>query len=368
MLLILVFCILFSLETANPGKSIAEVNSDLSHLIRFTIDQKKAARIDSFFSAKYRRHNFNGTVLYAEKGRTIFKGAFGYANYKNRDTLTTNSAFQLGSVSKPLTSFAILLLVEKKKLSLNDPIEKFFPDFPYKKITIRMLLSHRSGLPNYLYFSDKLWPDPKPPISNQEVIKLMIKYKPRRLFRPNQRYNYSNTNYCILAAILEKLCGISFENFMEKNIFKPLEMTNTHIFKKGVNMEIPGKVTGYNRKGRIADNTYLNGVVGDKGVYSTVEDLEKWDTALYQGKLVSREMLKEAFEPAKKNRRHLSNYGLGWRITRDKHGEKIVYHSGWWKGFKAHLVRKPDTRRTIIVLMNSVSGNHVSLRELEALL
>jgi CubicO group peptidase (beta-lactamase class C family) len=368
MLLSFILLFLLTFETVNPGRSVAEVENYLLNCIRSSIDKKKSVKIDSFFQAKYNKKQFNGTVLYAEKGRSIYKAAFGYANFKSKDTLTTSSSFQLGSVSKPLTAFAVLLLVDQGKLSLDDTIETFFPNFPYKKISIQMLLTHRSGLPNYLYFSDHLWPTPKSPISNIDVINLMVKHKPVKYFRPNRKFDYSNTNYCILAAIVEKVSGLTFESYMDKYIFKPLEMNHTRIFKKGKNVEIPNVVIGYNRYGRVADNTYLNGVAGDKGVYSTVDDLLKWDRALYLGELLSRSLIKKSFQPLNSNTKSRTTYGLGWRIIRDDNNNKIVYHSGWWKGFKSHYLRRLDSHKTIIVLMNSIKGNSISFRELKNLL
>jgi CubicO group peptidase (beta-lactamase class C family) len=368
MLLFFSFLFFFLINNVNPGKPSAEYENIIQDLVKSFINKKKSSKIDAFFQNKYKHKQFNGTVLYAEKGRTIYKGAFGYSDFKKKDTLTTNSAFQLASVSKPLTAFAIMILVENKIISLTDSIENFFPDFPYKKITIEMLLTHRSGLPNYLYFSDYLWPDPKSPISNQDVIELMIKHKPPRYFRPNKKFNYSNTNYCILAAIIEKVSGMSFEKFMEKQIFLPLEMTSTFIYKKGLNFDIPKKVVGYNRYGKIADNTYLNGVAGDKGVYSSVEDLLKWDRALYLGELLNRTSIEKFYQPPLSKGKTQFQYGLGWRISTNQNKHKIAYHSGWWKGFKSHYLRDLDSDKVIIVLMNSVSRNRIYLNDLKELL
>ena len=249
------------------------------------------------------------------------------------------------------------------------PGEGYFPDFPYENITIRMLLSHRSGLPEYMYFADKLWPSRSKPITNQDVLSLMIKFKPYKYYDPGKRYNYSNTNYCLLVLIIEKVSGMTFENFMKSQIFEPLGMNNSYVlrYEDIKEPEIENVVVGYNKRGRRAENSYLNGVVGDKGIFSTVEDLFKWDTAIYQGRLVSKETMEEAFKPAHKDLRLNDNYGFGWRIN-ENDGDKIVFHSGWWKGFRTYYIRKLSEQKTIIVLTNTARHNFISIRKLTGLI
>ncbi len=147
---------------------------DLLNRIRTVISMKKAVTIDSFFTSRYQQKLFNGTVLVAEKGRILYEKSFGYSNLKTREPLHINSLFQLASVSKPLTSCAILMLYERGLLQLDDDLQKYFPEFPYEGVTIRMLLTHRSGLPDYMYFSHYLWKDKSIPLTNQDVLDLMI--------------------------------------------------------------------------------------------------------------------------------------------------------------------------------------------------
>ncbi len=335
--------------------------------ILHAIDSRRAATIDSFFSERFNRHAFNGTVLFAENGRIIYEHAFGLANFKQKDSLKINSGFQLASVSKPLTAFAVMMLAEKGKLSYDDDVRKFFPNFPYADITIRLLLIHRSGLPNYMYFADKYWPDRSVPITNSDVVELMEKYHPAPNYRPNTRYNYSNTNYALLASIVEKVSGMDFRDFMKKYIFKPLAMNHTFIYRKTQTTNVPQEVVGYTRRRRVAEDSYLNGVVGDKGVYSTVEDLLNFDQALYNGTLVSRKSLEQAFQPAHKDLHLDDNYGFGWRVSIRKDGEKVVYHAGWWKGFKTYFIRLLDEHRTIIVLSNQSRPYHFRIDRLNEL-
>jgi CubicO group peptidase (beta-lactamase class C family) len=358
-----------SCNNAELRESSSQINKEICNFVHLVVDVKKSAKIDSFFTSRYKHKAFNGTVLIGEKGRIVYENAFGFANFKKNDSLKTNSIFQLASVSKPLTSFAVLMLSDQGKLNLEDNVQKYFPDFPYENITIRMLLSHRSGLPEYMYFADKLWPSRTKPISNEDVLNLMIKFKPYKYYDPGKRYNYSNTNYCLLVLIIEKVSGMSFEKFMKSQIFEPLGMKNSYVlrYEDIKEHDIENVVVGYNKRGRRAENSYLNGVVGDKGIFSTVEDLFKWDTAIYQGRLVSKKTMEEAFKPAHKDLRPNDNYGFGWRIN-ENNGDKIVFHSGWWKGFRTYYIRKLSEQKTIIVLTNIARYNFISIRKLTELI
>jgi CubicO group peptidase (beta-lactamase class C family) len=333
------------------------------------ISAKKASKIDSFFTARNKMGLFNGAVLFAEKGRVIYSNAFGYSNFKKKIPLDVKTSFQLASITKPLTSCAVLMLVESGKLDLNDDVRKYLPEFPYENITIRLLLSHRSGLPDYMYFADKLWKSRRIFLYNHDMIDLMALYKPHRYYKPDRRYNYSNTNYAILAVIIEKVSGLSFGEYLKQNIFDPLGMKNSFVYSKDKVKAANGEyiAIGYDHPRRRAENSYLNGIVGDKGVYSTVEDLFRWDQALYQGRLISLFSLEDAFTPAHRDLRDYDNYGFGWRINMNK-GDKIVFHSGWWKGFKTYFIRKIEERKTIIILTNTANQHFLSIRSLSALL
>ncbi len=331
------------------------------------INKREARKIDDFFCNRFKKNLFNGTVLYAKNGVVIYNKAFGYENTVKKTKLNTCSSFQLASVSKPITAIAILKLKEQGKINYSDEITKFFPNFPYPGITIKMLLTHRSGLPNYMYFADQLWNNQEIPITNLDVINLMIRHKPACYFKPDLKYNYSNTGYCILAAIVEKTSNKSFEEFADSQIFKPLGMSNTFIYRKGKGQLERCKVKGYNANNTEADNSYQNGVVGDKGVYSTVEDLFRLDQALYKNTFLSSKTIEEAYTPLNKEIRIKDNYGLGWRIKSENKNEKVIYHTGWWKGFKTYFIRDIKTKRTIIVLNNSNKGGFLKVNDLREL-
>lgn len=326
---------------------------------------KYYSRIDTFFVHKHRLNYFSGVVLFAEKGIVVYENAFGYANIRSKDTLGIHSQFQLGSVTKPFTALAIMILKEKGLLFYEDSIRKFFPDFPYENITIYQLLIHRSGLPEYFYFADKLWKDSSnATITNKDVINLMIEQQPKRYYLPGQRYNYCNTNYAILAAIIETVTGKTYSQFMSDEIFEPLGMKNTSVYNKADDPDNGQEVVGYMGK-RKADNSYLNGVVGDKGIYTTVEDLYLFDQALYNGVLVKKEeMDSAAYQPGNHELYDNDNYGYGWRINKREDGSKIVHHAGWWKGFRSYFIRDLKERKTIIILSNQSRYGQISSQEL----
>lgn len=325
---------------------------------------QKAKELHKYFKRRYEKIGFNGTVLFADSGNIVYKNAFGYADIKKKKKINLKTKFQIASVSKPFTSYAIMLLKQENELDYNDDIRKYFPKFPYENVTIKLLLIHKSGLPEYFYFAEKLWEDRKQPISNIDVINLMIEHHPQRYYLPDKKYNYINTNYCILAAIVEQIAGDTFEEFMQKEVFEPLEMNDTFIYNKLNPTKQNNLAIGYAKRKRKAENTYLNGVVGDKGIYSTVEDLFKFDQALYNGNPLKLNILEEAFKPAHDKLYIHDNYGFGWRINAKDSTNKIVYHTGWWKGFRSYFIRQLGKEKTIIILSNMSSQSVFGTRDL----
>jgi CubicO group peptidase (beta-lactamase class C family) len=324
------------------------------------INQAEAQYIDETFEKLYKQGRFNGAVLVAEKGKVFYRKVFGVNDQSKKDNLELSSAFQLASVSKMFTALSIMQLKEKGKLSYDHDVRYFLPDFPYDGITIRDLLTHQSGLPNYMAVSDKYW-DQNIPLSNQAMYELMAKYKPKLFFKPGSRFNYSNTNYAFLALIVEKLSHMPFNEYVEKNIFKPAGMVNSFVFNPC--KECKNEVIGYNRCRRgysKIPKDYLNGVWGDKGIYATVEDMYRFDMALKYNILVKSESIEEAFTPfATQNKRNpVKFYGFGWRI-KYLDEQKIVYHFGWWKGFKTGYLKNMSRDITLIILNNTNSfPNH----------
>lgn len=322
----------------------------------------KSHWIDSIFKNLDRRAGFNGVVLYSEKGRVVYKKGFGMADFRDKERITTNTPFQLASVSKSITAAAIMILKDNGKLGFNDTITKYIPDFPYKGITIKHLLTHRSGLSRYMSLAHKKWKNKRKPLTNKKMIDLFIKYEPKPYFKPDEGFHYCNTNYAVLAYLVEVITQMPFGKFVKMEIFRPLQMENSFVYSMNDDSIVPSYIdkgaTGYRYQGwrlRRVRNDYLNGIVGDKGIYSTVEDLYKFDEALYSQTFISDSTLHEAFTPGSPDYwRRRDNYGYGWRIKTSM--DSCVYHYGWWKGFRSFFIRDMKKEKTIIVLSNISKG------------
>lgn len=322
-----------------------------------TVASKLGSQVDSLFTQLHKKRGFNGTVLVTKYDQIVYRGAFGYADFKTKDTLSTQTVFQLASVSKQFTAVAIMMLQEQGKLQYDDSIQVYFPEFPYKGITIRQLLTHRSGLPSYTYFADELWPDRKVDLSNDDVLSMMAVHKPKIYYQPDRTFSYSNTGYALLASVVEKVAEQPFAEFMRGHIFEPLKMHSTYTFSHELAGQTGRVATGHigGRRKRLPD--YQDTVLGDKGMYSTVEDLYKWDQALYTQRLIKRETLQEAFRPTTRLNKRDESYGFGFRLKQVESGDTVIYHGGLWHGFNTYFLRNPNDHSAVIVLSNLTNGS-----------
>ncbi|GAC1312680.1 MAG: serine hydrolase domain-containing protein [Mucilaginibacter sp.] len=326
-------------------------------------------RIDAFIQQLHKTRAFNGNVLVAKHGKIIYEKALGWADHLRRDSLKINSQFELASVTKTMTSTAILMLMERGKLKLDQNVKEFFPDFPYDGITIRLLLTHRSGLMNYVYFTDDLYRaqhwNQRKGISNMEEMALIAKYKPHPFNKPDKRFLYNNSNFMVLGSIIEKVSGQSYADFMKQNVFKPAGMEHTAVYSKAVYDKIPVDVVGHDRgqwRYSVAQN-FLDGPVGDKGVYSTVSDLYLFDRALRAGRLLKQATMDSAYVPRNPVIHGHFSYGYGWRIF-EAPGQQVIYHTGWWHGFRHIYLRDIKDDITIVMLSNLSNGSLLKLDEL----
>lgn len=324
-------------------------------ITRCTFTKEQIAAIDSIVERKCQNGKFNGVILIGQKDSVLYERANGYANISESILNTDTTAFQLASVSKQFTAVAILQLYERGRLRLTDSVAKYLPGFPYPDITIHHLLVHRSGLPNYHYLCDRKPMLDDPYFSNQQIVAELIEANAGRFFRPNRQFQYSNTGYAVLAAVVEAVSGLKFENYLQRNIFEPLQMNHTFTYRAMPSVCYPPHATGYVSRNKPADDNYLDHYLGDKGVYSTATDLLKWDQGLYSGKIINPDTLQLAFQPMGRRIRFGTNYGYGWRITTYADTLPIQFHSGWWHGFKTMLVRMPHDTATIVVLRNGIN-------------
>ena len=336
---------------SKKNKKIAKTLSSTDTILVRQYDSLISPKIDRWFQKLYKTSRFNGNILVAKDGVILYENSYGFANFAYRDSLTIKHKFQIGSVSKQFTAMAIMILKERKLLDYKDDIKKFIPGFPYKGITVYQLLTHRSGLSNYNYFSDE-YTDKETTIYNTDVVKMMIDSIPLPYYQPNQGFHYCNTNYILLAEIVEKVSKIPFEHFLKTEVFNKAGMYNSIVYVKDKQDRLYKAATGYHFKWLVAQHSYQDGVTGDKGVYTTVEDLLRWDKALYDNKLVSSKTLQEAFLPAQPEKKGNSNYGFGWRIRKCIDGSELIFHGGWWRGFNALFMRDIKNKVTIIILSN----------------
>ncbi|KFF19915.1 serine hydrolase [Flavobacterium hydatis] len=317
--------------------------------------QNKSAELDKLMKHYHANGVFNGTILVSENGKVIYRNAFGYANNETKQLLTPESCFDLASVSKQFTAMGIMILKEKNKLSYDDKLIKYFPEFPAyaNDITIRNLLNHTSGLLNYYEFSDK------DNLTNFEIFKILIN-RNQLNFKPGEKYAYNNGGYVMLALIIEKVSGVSFTTFMKKNIFDPLKMKNTSVCNDP-GFKIKNRAIGYNRIGEIDD--YKISHTGSTSIFSNVDDLFLWEQSLYTEKLVSKKTMDEAFTPATLKNGSVSNYGFGWRISKDKQ-QKSVEHSGRQFGYRTFIKRDLTKNNSYILLTNygdAIAFNEINL-------
>lgn len=357
-------------QKAEADKKVRVKSDDVADKALLAYDPKKADPwIANFAQNLHRKSGFNGNILVARKGKILFEKSLGWADYLHRDSLKINSEFELASVTKTFTGVAIMQLVEAGKLKLSDNVKKFYPNFPYDGITVDLLLTHRSGLMNYVYFIDDIWRkekrDQKKGVSNQEVMQILAEKKPNRYTKPNLNFHYNNSNYMILGAIIEKVSGKSYADYMMENIFKPAGLKNTHVYSTTKYPKIPVDVVGHDRTWRYSVvQNFLDGPVGDKGIYSTLHDLLLFDKYLKNGRLLTEKSLDSAYKGRNKPVNGHFNYGYGWRMFDGKGMDKVVYHTGWWHGFRHIYIRDLDKDIVVIFLGNLTNGSLLHLDDL----
>lgn len=350
----------FLIVNCNQTESSAKTKSfepPQKPIVKGTIDSVKYKdeiyRIDTLYQKLYKANQFNGNVLVAKGSEIIYKKSFGYCVKEKNSLLNDTSLFQLASVSKVITSIATLLLYEQGKLNLDKPVCDILIDFPYKDITVKHLLTHRSGIPNYAYFCDEFLKGETAILSNQDVLNVIVKYQPVCYLKPNQRFNYSNSNYALLALIIEKISGKSYSDFLKQELFVPLGMKHSYTYRS-VDFFETNFSQGYTQSFKKVANDRYDGVMGDKGIYTTTYDLFLLSTALFQHKLLSEQTQSLAYTPMS-NEKKLSNYGLGWRMRNMDSPEKEVFHNGWWHGYRTAFHRRLKDSVTIIVLSNRLN-------------
>ncbi len=353
---IYISCFILTSCSSSSGEKSAKNDADSSEYkapIPGAIDPEKFLdyynTVRSFYDSVLEPSGFNGGLLVAKNGSVIFEKYSGYSNVEKKEIINGHSAFHLASVSNTFTAMAVLKLVEENKIKLDEDITTYFPGFPYPGITVRMLLNHRSGLPNYTYFLQELGWDLKKTSTNVDVLHYLEQYKPVLMHATGKHFSYCNTNFALLALIIEKVTGETYRDFVSATFFKPLQMTDTYVFDMS---DSATAMPSYDWRGKREPLNFLDGEYGDKNIYSTPRDLLKWDQALYSGRLFKKETLDEAFAPYSNEKPGIKNYGLGWRMNIYPNGKKMIFHTGWWHGNNTFFIRLPEDSATIIILGN----------------
>ena len=291
--------------------------------------KKKRKESSDFYKENLGDNRFNGMFLVAKNGKIIFEKYNGFANIELKQKVSSKTPLHLASISKVATAIAILRLVDQKKILLDEDVRNFLPQLPYQGISVRMLMNHRSGIPYYGYFTYDTW-DLGKNLTNKDVLMLLKKHKFPLNFQPNSHFAYCNTNYALLALIIEKVTKTPFPEAMEELIFEPLKMTHSFILDASKNKE---KISqSYSSGGIKQAFDYLDGIYGDKNMYSTVRDLLKMDIGTYSNDFLSKAAKKEMFKGYSYERSGTKNYGLGLRIVELKGKSTYFFHTGWWHG------------------------------------
>jgi CubicO group peptidase (beta-lactamase class C family) len=357
-LLIVVF-LAFSCQSDNQKTAAEKGNDTAAALIKLPtaqpITKAEAERLskacEHWFDSALLLKGFNGGMIVAKNGNIVFEKYAGTGHLPGTDLITANTPLHIASVSKTFTAMAVLKLSQDGKLHIDDELSNYIKNFNYPGVTIRSLLSHRSGLPNYLYFMEDQGWDKTKTATNEDVLNFLISKKAvlKNIAPPNTHFTYCNTNYALLALLIETVSVKKFSDYLQQTFFEPLQMKNSFVYNRNDSLKVN---LSYDWRGRLIPLNYLDAVYGDKNIYTTPQDLLIWDRALSSGKIFSPEMLDQAYAPYSNEKPGIKNYGLGWRMNIYPNGKKMIYHNGWWHGSNAAFIRLLKENATIIVVGN----------------
>jgi CubicO group peptidase (beta-lactamase class C family) len=332
--------------------------------------QVSSVQIDAIFASLKSSDNPGAAVLVVRNGKSVFRQGYGVADLRTRQPIAAQTNFRLASFTKQFTAASIMLLVREGKLHYDDHLTDLFPEFPAygRPITVRNLLHHTSGLPDYEDLLMKQYsdtpPERIPQILDGGALKLLEQQTSAK-FPAGSKWEYSNSGYAVLAMIVEKVSGMPFGEFLHERIFAPLKMTNTLAYEKGKN-EVPHRAYGHtkeNNRWLQTDQSPTSAVLGDGGIYSSLDDLAKWDGALRNHTLLSEAEMQPALTPvqpsggpAKLADGTTISYGFGWFLDPYK-GHKRMSHDGETIGFRTTIQRFPDDQLTVIILANRIDIN-----------
>lgn len=325
--------------------------------------------IDHYYKKVWDNGNLSGGILISKGDEILYENYRGFAREGNQNPIDKNTPLHVASVSKTLTAMAMLKLVEAGKIKLSDHLTQFFPGFPYPNVTVKTLLDQRSGLPKYEYFITKIQPAPselsKTFITNQDVLNMIIKYKPELARETDTGFMYCNTNFALLALLIEKVTKVPFPQAMKEMIFDPLKMNNSYIFQE---KDIPTASQSFYYGGnKLYPLDRLDLIYGDKNVYTTPRDLFNFSKAMFSKDFLKPELMEQVFTPYSNEKFGMNNYGFGFRMKIFDNGEKLTYHNGWWHGTNSVFAHLLKSKVTIVAIGNKYSGKVYSALALSGL-
>lgn len=314
--------------------------------------------IDSYYKNVWENGDLWGGFLVAKGDKILYENYRGFAQADKQEPINDTVALHVASISKTLTAMATLKLVESGKITLDDPLTKYFPKFPYPKVTVFTLLSQRSGLPKYEHFIEKIQPQPaelsKKYLTNQDILNMLIQYQPDLARETNTGFMYCNTNYAMLALLIEKVTKTPFPEAMKQMVFQPLKMKHTYIFKE--KDTATAAKSFYQRGPRVYPYDRLDLIYGDKNVYTTPRDLLNFSKALFAKNFLRHDLQAMIYEPYSNEKPGVNNYGLGFRMKIFNENDKLTYHNGWWHGTNSVFGHLLKSQVTIIAIGNKYSS------------
>jgi len=326
----------------------------------------KKREIENFFTNNFANDFENMSFLVAKNGQIIYEKYDGFADKENNILNSPETPLHIASVTKVLTASAILKLIDAKKISLDQKLTTLFEKFPYPDVTIKTLLNHRSGMKKYNYFCDDKanWGRNKT-LTNKDLLEVIINKNIPLETKTDTHFSYNNTNYALLALVIEKVTGMKYSQAMKKIIFEPLGMKNTFVFDENTPKEKGTPSYKYNYVKYPFD--FLDAVYGDKNIYSTPRDLLKFDLARNAPGFLSKDLLEQVYKGYSYESKGSKNYGLGIRLREWDTGQKLFYHNGWWHGNTASYITLRKENAVIIALSNKFTRKTFQMKRLSAL-
>lgn len=336
---------------------------------RLSSNDSIAQVIEQYYNRVWEEGDLWGGFLVAKGDNIIYENYRGFAQDHGKEPITRNTPLHVASISKSLTAMTVLKLIEAGKVGLDDDMTRFFPKFPYPGVTVKTLLNQRSGLPKYEYFIEKIEPQPaelsKKFLTNQDILNLMIRFKPPVARAPDTGFMYCNTNYALLALIVEQVTKTNFPDAMKQMVFEPLHMKDSYIFEE--KDTLTAAKSFYNRGPAPHPLDRLDLIYGDKNVYTTPRDMLNFSKAMYAQDFLRKDLMAMVFTPYSNEKPGINNYGFGFRMKVFDDQNKLTYHNGWWHGSNTVFAHLLNSNVTIVAIGNKFSRRVYSALALSAL-